>query len=94
MLVWRVVGFAMLNLYSTSIRHLLYPQTRSGRRCLRSRPYENEVVKRWTAEIARSDGFIIEPENVRKGRRGPGVHSSQALERLLLRRQPLRAAAP
>lgn len=22
-------------------------------------PYENEVVKKWTAEIARSDGFII-----------------------------------
>src|SRR3981189_3718459 len=26
-------------------------------------PYENEVVKRWTAEIARSDGFIfVTPE--------------------------------
>ena len=22
-------------------------------------PYENEVVNKWTAEIARSDGFII-----------------------------------
>jgi NAD(P)H-dependent FMN reductase len=22
-------------------------------------PYENEVVKRWTAEIARSDGFVV-----------------------------------
>jgi NAD(P)H-dependent FMN reductase len=26
-------------------------------------PYENEVVKKWTAEIARSDGFIfVAPE--------------------------------
>ena len=26
-------------------------------------PYENEVVKRWTAEIARSDGFVfVTPE--------------------------------
>src|SRR5258705_194676 len=33
-------------------------------------PYENEVVKRWTAEITRSDGFVFVTPEYNYGPRG------------------------